>query len=313
MYSISIISGNRILSDKIICVKSNTRSSSIIYEGYASNPIDVAKFRNAQTVQQMLYKKSDQLLFRGSSGIYTNIVTDIPDTSKTITFNFTNCRDADGNNYATVKIGAQTWMAENLRSTKYRNGNQIPLITDKISWGYLIAYGTRPGFCWLYDDIANKNRYGGLYNWYAISTSEISPTGWHVPTDAEWTLFENYLIANGYNFDKTITNNKIAKSIATSDGYWNSYDQISTWIGIIPNDPNKNNKSGFSALPCRYRSSDGNFISAILDSQETNWWSTSTGDYDGVAWSRSISNNSQGTQRVAREKNYGYGIRCIKD
>ena len=124
--------------------------------------------------------------------------------------------DIDGNIYQTVTIGTQTWMVENLRTTKYNDNSAIPEITGAITWSNL----TTPGMC-TNNNTKNTdtiNTYGRLYNWYAVNTGKLPPIGWHVPTDAEFTILENYLIANGFNYDGTttgnsISNNKIAKAL----------------------------------------------------------------------------------------------------
>ena len=92
--------------------------------------------------------------------------------------------DVEGNVYKTIQIGPQTWMAENLKATKYNNSTAIPLVTDNTAWAALLT----PGHCWYdNDETTYKNIYGALYNWYAVDTSILCPTGWHVPSDAEWT------------------------------------------------------------------------------------------------------------------------------
>ena len=98
--------------------------------------------------------------------------------------------DIDGNVYHTVTIGTQTWMVENLKTTKYNDGTAIPLVTDSTAWLNL----TTPGYCWYNNDAATyKNTYGALYNWFTVNTSKLAPSGWHVPTDAEWTTLITYL------------------------------------------------------------------------------------------------------------------------
>jgi uncharacterized protein (TIGR02145 family) len=93
--------------------------------------------------------------------------------------------DIDGNTYNVIKIGTQIWMAENLKTTKYRNGDPIPNITDLTEWGQL----TTGGFC-TYKNTINTdtiNTFGRLYNWYAVSDSRgLCPTGWHIPSSTEW-------------------------------------------------------------------------------------------------------------------------------
>ncbi len=97
--------------------------------------------------------------------------------------------DIEGNVYRTVKIGNQTWMAENLRTTKYNDGQDIPLVAGSYAWGSL----TTPGYCWLNNDQTNKNIYGALYNWYAADADKLAPTGWHVPDNEDWAVLVSYL------------------------------------------------------------------------------------------------------------------------
>jgi len=100
------------------------------------------------------------------------------------------CIDYDGNAYPTFTIGTQTWMAENLRLTHYRNGEAIPKVTDNAAWAAL----TTGAYCWYNNDQTTNARYGVLYNWYTASDSRgLCPQGWHVPTDAEWTTLTTYL------------------------------------------------------------------------------------------------------------------------
>ena len=90
--------------------------------------------------------------------------------------------DGDGNVYDTVRIGTQTWLAEDLKTTKYNNGVSIPLVTDNTQWASMSS----AAFCWYENNPAYKENYGALYNWYVFNTGKRFPTGWHVPTDAEW-------------------------------------------------------------------------------------------------------------------------------
>lgn len=97
--------------------------------------------------------------------------------------------DIDGNVYNTVEIGTQQWMAENLKVTS-NEGTAIPLVTDGIGWNNL----TTPGYCWYNNDNTTYGDvYGALYNWYGVNAGNFCPVGWHVPTDAEWTVLNDYL------------------------------------------------------------------------------------------------------------------------
>ena len=99
--------------------------------------------------------------------------------------------DIDGNTYKTIQIGRQVWMAENLKTTRYRNGEPIPNVTADIQWTAL----STGAYCWFNNDAAiNRAIHGAIYNWYTIVDSRnIAPTGWHVPTDDEWTVLITFL------------------------------------------------------------------------------------------------------------------------
>jgi uncharacterized protein (TIGR02145 family) len=163
-------------------------------------------------------------------------------------------KDADGNEYQTVKLGNQTWMAEHLRTTKYNDGTAIPQVQDKAAW----ANRATPAFCY-YNGMANPDsikRFGALYNWHTINTKKLAPEGWHVPSGAEWTTLQNYLIGNGFNFDGTNSGNKVGKSMASMTDW-----VAATKAGAVGNDQSKNNKSGFGAVPTGFRDQGGNFTS----------------------------------------------------
>jgi Fibrobacter succinogenes major domain (Fib_succ_major). len=225
--------------------------------------------------------------------------------------------DIDGNVYQTIKIGNQVWTIENLRTTKFNDGSAIPQITDALTPGYcyyninttnidsIKKFGTL--YNWNVDSI---KKFGALYNWYAVDTKRLAPHGWHVPTDAEWTILENYLIANGYNWDGTTTGNKIAKSLASKSG-WN----ISKINGTIGDDLTKNNRSGFSALPGGYRGVYGKFYSSGLYAR---WWS-STQINASDAYIRFLDNDIESLSindsryGYSTDKNNGYSVRLVRD
>jgi uncharacterized protein (TIGR02145 family) len=276
----------------------------------------VNKLKSTDTETTMQFSSGNRLLYTGISGIYRTIFTDIPTESKTITFTFVNCTDADNNNYPVVTIGSQTWMAENL---KYLPSVVGPATSsDTISHYYVYGYdGTVVADA---KATANYTTYGVLYNWPAAmngaasSTSNPSgvqgacPTGWHLPSDAEWTTLENYLIANGYNYDGTTTDNKIAKALASTT-YWNLYTDIA---GVVGNTdyPAKQNATGFTALPGGVSLITGEF-SNINDN--CSWWS-STEFNPQCAWIRNLRSSFYGINRYfGNLKCYGISVRCVKD
>jgi uncharacterized protein (TIGR02145 family) len=208
--------------------------------------------------------------------------------------------DADGNVYHTVKIGTQTWTVENLKTTKYNDGTAIPLVTDGTAWSNL----TTGAYCGYNDSATYKTTYGALYNWYAVNTGKLAPAGWHVPTDAEWTTLETYLIANGYNYDGTTTGNYIAKAMAAQTN-WTIYSTV----GTIGCNLSANNRSGFSALPGGYRDYSGSFLSV---GGYGFWWSAT--EYDAsYADSRSIGYSDSGFGRGGDYKSCGFSVRLVKN
>ena len=217
--------------------------------------------------------------------------------------------DADGNVYQTVKIGNQVWTVENLRTTKYDDGSAIPLVTDSAAWAAL----TTPGYCY-YNNTTNADnikKFGALYNWFAVDTKKLAPKGWHVPTDAEWITLENYLIANGYNWDGTTTDNKIAKSMAAKTD-WEIIR--STTPGGIDNDLSKNNRSGFSAIPGGLRASVGS-VSSFGNIGRDGWWWSATETDASRTYSRSLNGGLGTLFRFSRgnPKSSGFSVRLLRD
>jgi uncharacterized protein (TIGR02145 family) len=218
-------------------------------------------------------------------------------------------KDADGNVYATVKIGNQEWTAENLRTTKYNDGSPILNVTGRIAWDSCF-YTLTDAYCY-YNNTTNSDsikKFGALYNWYAVNTGKLAPAGWRVPTDEEWDTLQDYLIANGYNWDETTTENKIAKSMAAKTD-WQSSGDDAIWNGVIGNDVAKNNRSGFSALPGGIRKPDYNF--GGLDSAGY-WWSAANGGAC-ASWSRRLVFDYEDLYRDFSFKSCGLSLRLVRD
>jgi uncharacterized protein (TIGR02145 family) len=193
--------------------------------------------------------------------------------------------DVDWNAYHTIKIGTQTWMVENLKTSRYRNGDAIANITDNTTWAAL----NTGAWCY-YSNITNINeKYGYLYNWYAINDiRKIAPVGWHVPNDNDWTTLTEYL--GGEN----LAGGKL-KEAGTLD--WQSPNSGAT------------NESWFSALPCGTRSSNGTFNG--LGSTGI-WWSSSDGGSSGP-WYRSMNSTDSNVLRNNDTKLNGFSVRCIRN
>ncbi len=166
----------------------------------------------------------------------------------------------DGRTYKTVIINGKEWMAENLA---YLPAVSPPTTGSTTAPHYYVYEYTGTDVAAAKQN-TNYTTYGVLYNWPAAQAA--CPSGWHLPTDAEWTALENYLIASGFNYDGTTTGNKIAKSLAATTNW-----SASSSTGTIGNNLSLNNKSGFSALPGGYRYYYG-YFSTI--GSYGHWWSS---------------------------------------
>lgn len=193
--------------------------------------------------------------------------------------------DIDGNVYKTITIGTQEWMAENLKTTRYRNGELIPNITDS-KW----SSQKKGAMCYYENNSANAVEYGCIYNWYAITDLQnICPEGWHIPTEAEWSVLISFL--GGEN----VAGGKIKES---GTSHW-----------LAPNE-GATNESGFTALPGGGRYDNGNFALKGL----FGLWSTSAENDVSRVWYRTLDwNSSKIVNHHDGSKNGGGSIRCIRD
>jgi len=217
----------------------------------------------------------------------------------------------DGVPYDSIVYGTQEWTVENACHITYRDGTPIPEVTDSAEWDNLTKGA------WAYfDNDPTKPR---LYNWYAVMgiydsasfsdatlRKEFAPEGWHVPSDAEWTTLEEYLIANGYNYDGTTTGNKIAKAMASTTG-WISYTETGL-TGLIGNDQSLNNDSGFNAFPEGYRLSLGSFSD---EGSTALFWSST--EFSMGAWTRYLGSHNSDLIWSLDNKQYGYSVRFVRD
>lgn len=201
-------------------------------------------------------------------------------------------KDIDGNKYKTVKIGTQTWLSENLKTTTYNDGTPIPLVKSYDAWAEL----STPAFCWYGNDSTNKEDYGALYNWYAVNKKKLCPKGWHVPSDKEWTELRSYLGDKG-------DAGKALKESGTS--HWKN-----------PNS-DASNSTGFSGLPGGYRDFKGPFNLIRTDAY---WWS-STESYwyihpdsaSNISFYTNLRYDDHDLFRSVTDKSFGLCVRCLMD
>ncbi|MCL2289594.1 MAG: InlB B-repeat-containing protein [Bacteroidetes bacterium] len=220
--------------------------------------------------------------------------------------------DIDNNTYSTILIGTQCWMKENLRTTKYKNGNALTLST----WGIGFLIGS-DNMCYYNFDASTAEIYGAFYNWNTFNTGNLCPDGWHAPSQDEWTVLQNYLIANSYNWDNTNSGNKIAKSmvsVAPGDkGLWetstgNGYPGNTTGAG-----ESQRNKSGFSTIPaCQIDMINHSVWSQNINKSATFWSTGENPDYNfGCFWY--IDYDDVAFNSDEDLKGIGRSVRCIKD
>lgn len=203
--------------------------------------------------------------------------------------------DIDGNIYKTVKIGNQTWMAENLKVNCYRNGDPIPQVQDPKKWGQL----TTGAWCYYENDTAHGKVYGKLYNWYAVNDPRgLAPEGWHVPSDGEWKELERFLGMSWEDTEKTKWRGSIGGKLKkTGLVYWRNPNTGAT------------NESGFTAMAGGDRYKDGAYHNHGLVSA---FWSSSPVGDKG-AWGRVLNNGGVKVCRLGIYKQDGLSVRCIRD
>jgi uncharacterized protein (TIGR02145 family) len=224
-----------------------------------------------------------------TNGIGNTTTTDTTKTNNQITGVYgSNIIDKDGNTYQTVYIGKQHWMAENLKTTKYNDGTDIPHVTDKAQWLDLSTGA------WVYynNDASNNSSYGKLYNWYTISPNtngnkNVCPLGWHVPSDSEWDILIDNLGG------ESVAGGKM-KQIGNSS--WDSPNTYAT------------NSSLFTGLAGGERLSGEYLNSSLVGS----WWSSTEKSISEV-WNYKLYYDSGYSFRDEDFKSEGLSIRCIKD
>ena len=184
-----------------------------------------------------------------------------------------------------VKIGKQEWSSKNLNVSTFRNGDAIPEVKSQEAWVKAGQEG-KPAWCYYDNDPKNGDKYGKLYNWYAVTDPRgLAPSGWHVPGDAEWTELTDYLGG------KEVAGNKMK----SKDGW--------------KDNGNGSNESGFSALPGGNRDNNGTFDYI----GNYGYWQSSTQVYTTNAWNRTLSYFNGNVLRLDYGKKDGFSVRCLRD
>lgn len=259
---------------------------------YSGLELDVPPMQNFETGRLILSRKD-------KNGITYGRVTDV-----------------DGNEYQTVVIGDQEWMAGNLRVTRYRDESPVPTGLSHSDWSNTTegAYAVyqHVNVSGLNSDEEVALAYGLLYNWFAASDSRgLCPAGWRVPSDADWWTLVNHVVAQGYpnSWDAVAAGNalKSRRQVGSPLGSpWATSDQPRWESHFIHHGTDV---FGFAALPGGRRANNGTFLNVGLSGT---WWS-STGTGSNTAWSRGMSNSEGMVFRDSDFRQFGFSVRCVKD
>ena len=294
---------NGLLYNELGVVYSNTTQSPTINDIKAIDD-NIEEYRNDDFA---VYGSFDNLDLESTYFIRAYCISDKGVSYSKEVFSFTtgSLGSSLGGEYK--KYGDQHWTLENYGEISYQDGTSIPQVTDATEWANL----TTGAWCY-YDNDPSK---GKLYNWYAVAgihdndpntpNKEFAPVGWHVPTDADWTTLENYLIANGYNYDGTTTGNKIAKAMASKTGWL-----LPGTEGSVGNDQYLNNSSGFSAYPEGWRTPWGSFYN---EGKYAVFWCINESSDTSKALARDLYYADSFLDTGNWNKRNGFSVRFVKD
>ena len=263
---------------KLISTLSSNSTPKILFE--SSNPV-----KGVESIS-MQYNEGDRLKLTGYSGKNRTLIVFVPSESTTISFRFITCTDGDENNYPIVGIGTQYWMAENLRTIRYKNGDLIPVESDNNIWRTVAG----PACSWYNNEVVNLLKYGALYNWFTVTDDrKVCPAGWHVPTYDEWTTLISLLGGESPAGNKLKENGIIN---------WSSKN------------PDISNESGFSALPGGYRTPDRSDTTFFGLGESAKWWSSSQENIV-TAWYWTANNFNSLSAGSLESKQAGLSLRCV--
>jgi len=291
IYFANIVGANFVYNTSIVSIGTGNQTISLKQINAVTETLVASKLKSfkSSSIVSMNYIIGDSLQFTGTCGTLTSTVKDVPISSGQISFVFYgSIKDQDSNICKTIIIGSQTWMAENLKVITYNDGIIIPNVTDGKTWDGL----TTGAQCDYNNSISYTNIYGKLYNWYAVNSNKLCPSGWHVPNDSEWVILST-AVGGG----------------STSGG---ALKETDTTHWSYPN-KGATNISGFTALPGGCRGIKNHDIVFQYIGILGNWWCNNE---NGVSYANSrLMDNSDSSLGAAsyNYKSMGSSVRCLKN
>jgi uncharacterized protein (TIGR02145 family) len=295
LYTVMLSSADRQVSAKLISM-SSSKGKPVIRHLSSEQVFDSGDLKSTKNLVQMQYNDGERILFKAYSGNYKRVSTLLPTQNETIGFHFIPCTDADGNHYAVVTIGTQTWMAENLKYLP----EVVDPITGSLTTPYYYVYDYDGTSLAAAKATSNYNTYGVLYNWPAAMAGSASsssnpsgvqgvcPTGWHLPSDAEWTQLTDYLGG------ESMAGGKLKETGTT---HWD-----------LPN-TGATNEAGFTALPGGSR---WNYFGGFDHIGYLGYWWSAT-ESDTWAWALKLDYFHNNANRDSFSRGNGLSVRCVKD
>ncbi|MBW6492907.1 MAG: fibrobacter succinogenes major paralogous domain-containing protein [Lentimicrobium sp.] len=299
---------------------SNAHGFGICKLEYNGRQSGIEDYKSGNNTNNFVFDMGDLLRFTASSVLGERTIINTPSGDQNYTFQYGSggqpcpgmptITDIEGNVYNTVLIGEQCWMKENLKTTKYRNNTPIEYPgTDNDAW----QNNTTGAYAWYNSDIGWKDSYGALYNWHAVNNATgLCPTGWHVPSDAEWTQLVDYVVAQGFpnQWDNPNGTGNALRSCrqvnsplggecnTSAHPRWEAHD---THHGF--------DEFSFSGFPGGVRYNVGSFATIGYYGY---WWSSNEGSTD-FAWFSSLNYDNSSVVKLGYGKAHGLSVRCLRD
>jgi len=298
IYLVKVNTPEHTYSQRLVSTSVQGLTPELQNEGISQSRPQAPGLKSISNIVAMQYNDGERLVFKAISGDYAHTKSLVPTESQNMDFEFMGCVDGDGNHYGLVTIGEQVWMAENLKTTHYRNGTPIEYPGNNNSaW----ENNTTGAYAWYDNDISWKDSYGALYNWHAVNNANgLCPSGWYVPSDEELKILEGAVDSQyGVGHDEWNgtgwRGSDVGKKLKATTSWSGNGDETDDY--------------GFGTLAAGRRGSNGGFHYLNLSGD---WWSAAEYATEN-AWSRYLAHNHDASYRNINYKEYGFSVRCLME